>query len=440
MAMQPAPAPDSGGPFRTLPYDELLTCIRCGYCLPTCPTYASTHLETASPRGRLALMKAAAEGELPPSPRLADEMFFCLECRACETACPAGVPFAHIMGAMREALNEQGLSPTTANPVGRFALRHLLPHRGRLRRAVRLAATANKLRLPQVGRRLGLVSPVLAEQAEALPTAPPHRVLRDRYLPAGMPKKRIALFTGCVMDAMFPETHHATARLLAAAGAEVAVLRAATCCGALHDHAGDRTGALALARRNIAAFEASGADLLVNNAGGCGAMLKEYPRLFADAGEGAWVERAAEFAARTKDAGEALSDLWPGGPIGRLAASATYQDSCHLAHAQGVRAAPRALLARVDGLEVREMAHPDSCCGSAGIYSLTRPAHSAEVLDRKMGEVADTGVTTVVTANPGCLLQMRWGIVRHGLRERVRAVHLMDLLAEAALDREAGAE
>jgi glycolate oxidase iron-sulfur subunit len=420
-------------PLNTLPYDELLTCIRCGFCLPACPTYASTGLETASPRGRLALMKAAADGELATTPRFAHEMFFCLECRACESACPAGVPFAHIMEATREVLHERGLSPATASPVGRLAMRHLLPNQRRLRAAVRLAGTANRLRLPELGRRLGMVPPILAEQAAALPPAPEGRPLRDRYLPDGAPKARIALFTGCVMDAMFPATHDATARLLAKAGAEVIVIKGQTCCGALHDHAGDRAGAVALAKTNIAAFEASGADLFVNNAGGCGAMLKGYGRLMADAGESpAWQERAAAFATASRDASEALVELWPDGPVGQLDAEVTLQDSCHLVHAQRVRTAPRALLQRVRGLRLREMAGADSCCGSAGIYSLTNPEDSAQVLDRKMSAVAATGARTIVTANPGCLIQMRWGIVRHGLQDRLRAVHLMDLLAEAA--------
>ncbi len=419
--------PDAG--FSALPYDELLTCIRCGFCLPVCPTYASTGLETASPRGRLALRKAAADGELAATPRFAREMFFCLECRACETACPAGVPFAHIMEATREVLHERGLSPATASPAGAFAMRHLLPNQRRLRRAVSLAATANRLRLPQIGRRLGMVPPILAEQAAALPPAPGPRRLLDRYAPAGAAKARIALFTGCVMDAMFPATHDATARLLARAGAEVTVIPGQTCCGALHDHAGDRAGAVELAKANIAALEASGADLLVNNAGGCGAMLKGYGRLFADAGEGAaWQDRAAALAAASRDASEALAELWPEGDIGQLDADVTLQDSCHLVHAQKVRSAPRALLGRVRGLRLREMAGADSCCGSAGIYNLTNPEDSAQVLDRKMGAVAGTGANIVVTANPGCLIQMRWGIVRHRLEGRLRAVHIMDLL------------
>ena len=422
--------PEAG--FSALPYDELLTCIRCGFCLPACPTYASTGLETASPRGRLALMKAAADGSLPATPRFAHEMFFCLECRACESACPAGVPFAHIMEATREVLHERGLSPATASPVGRFAMRRLLPDQGRLRRAVRLAAAANRLRLPQLGRRLGIVSPILAEQAAALPPAPGPRRLRPSYAAEGPRKARVALFTGCVMDAMFPDTHDATARLLARAGAEVSVIPGQTCCGALHDHAGDRAGAVGLAKANITAFEASGADLLVNNAGGCGAMLKGYGQLFADAGEpAAWQERAAALSAASRDASEALAELWPEGEIGELDADVTLQDSCHLVHAQKLRSAPRALLARVRGLRVREMAGADSCCGSAGIYSLTNPVDSAQVLDRKMGAVAATGATIVVTANPGCLIQMRWGIARHGLQQRMRAVHIMDLLALA---------
>jgi glycolate oxidase iron-sulfur subunit len=419
--------------FQSLPYDELLTCIRCGFCLPVCPTYASTGLETASPRGRLALMKAAADGQLAATPRFAREMFFCLECRACETACPAGVPFAHIMEATREVLHGRGLSPATASPLGRFAMRHLLPHRRRLRRAVRLATTARRLRLPEIGRRLGIVPPILAEQAAALPDAPSARPLPARYVPAGACKRRVALFTGCVMDAMFPGTHDATARLLAHAGAEVVVIPGQTCCGALHEHAGDRAGAVALAKANIAAFEASGAELVVNNAGGCGAMLKGYGRLLADAGEpAAWQERAAAFAAACRDASEALVELWPEGPIGELDADVTVQDSCHLVHAQRVRTAPRALLGRVRGLRLREMAGADSCCGSAGIYNLTNPEDSARILDRKMTAVQGSGAAVIVTANPGCLLQMRWGIARHGLEGRMRAVHLMDLLAEAA--------
>jgi glycolate oxidase iron-sulfur subunit len=429
----PAAAPDPRSPFARVPYDELLTCIRCGFCLPTCPTYVSTGLETASPRGRLALIKAAAEGQLPADGRFAHEMFFCLECRACETACPAGVPFAHIMEATREVLHAHGLSPATRSPLGAFALRHLLPRRNRLRRLAALLGLAQRLGLVALAARSGLLPPILAEQAVALPPAPRRRGLRSHYPPVGPRRARVALFVGCVMDALFPATHDATARLLARAGAEVIVVAGQTCCGALHAHAGDRDGALALARANIAAFEACPADFVVNNAGGCGAMLRGYAQLLADADpDPAWRERAAAFAARCRDASEVLAELWPEGPIGELDADVTVQDSCHLVHAQRVRAAPRSLLRRVRGLRLHELAGADTCCGSAGIYNLTNADDSARILDRKMAAVAATGARLVVTTNPGCLIQMRWGIVRAGLAGRVEAVHLLDVLARAA--------
>ena len=393
----PAPPPDSPA-ISGLDYEGLNRCIHCGFCLQACPTYRQTGVEMHSPRGRLMLLRAAADGHLPVDSGLAEPLDACLGCRACETACPSGVPYGRLLEEAR-ALTAPVAPPPW--PV-RVALTHLLPYPARLRAAAALARLAQRLGL------FALLPAALRRAAEALP---PLAAPRPYPEPAGAPG---ALFLrGCIQEAMLqPQNQAAVAVISAAGGGPCAVPPGQTCCGALHAHAGDQAGARELARRNIAAFERLGGPI-INHAGGCGAHLKEYGHLLRD--DPAWAERAGNFAARVKDLSEWLTETGlPPERLGPLPLRVTYQDSCHLAHGQGVRRAPRELMCAIPGVGFQEMACADQCCGSAGLYSFSHAEMSGKLLAEKLEHVRETGAEVLVTSNPGCYLHLRQG-ARPGL-------------------------
>jgi glycolate oxidase iron-sulfur subunit len=436
-------------------YENMLRCIRCGLCLSVCPTYQLTLLEEESPRGRIAMARAATEGFLPLTPDFVRHEESCLLCEACTAICPAGVRMEELGVAVRATLAEQ------APPKGRRARLAqrlgfwLLADVGRLRRLLALLRLYQRSGLQGLVRRSGLLRLLGMAEAEGYlprldapflvprgqvwearpPLAPPILGGNREQPPQGSPilggnegaRGHVALFAGCVMSAAFAETDRATARVLAANSVRVEATPGQGCCGALHAHGGDRERARALARQNVAAFEAGEYDAVVVNAAGCGAMLKEYGHLLAD--DPAWAERAAAFAGRVRDFTEYLAALGPMAPAGGVEATVTYQDPCHLAHAQRVRRQPRALLGQVPGLRLVEMAESDLCCGSAGVYNLTHPETAEQLQERKLDNVAATGAPVVVTANPGCLLQLQAGAARRGLDVRVR--HIADVLDEA---------
>ena len=418
---------------------DLRNCIHCGFCLPACPTYLATGQELESPRGRLHLIRAVVEGRAEPTSALLGHLDLCLQCRACETACPSGVPYGRIMEDARASVMGQPAGDSPGRPPRRPAawrLRALL-----LRQVV---ARPRALRaLSALGRiygRSGLQRLLRGPLARALPASLSRREgqLPDRWPspfrasgrlagPEGA-GRRVALLTGCIHGEIFPETHRATVRVLDRLGIEVVAPPAQRCCGALHAHAGDAEAARALARANIAAFEEAGVESVVVNAAGCGASMKEYGRLLRH--DAAWAERAERFAAGVRDVLEFVAAepfREPGlGPVER---SVTLQEACHLAHAQRIREAPRAILRAIPGLRLVEMAAPDRCCGSAGLYSAVQPEMSARVLEAKMGDVASTGASVVATANPGCTLQLRAGSRRHGVD--ADALHVIELLEES---------
>lgn len=416
-------------------YGEILNCMRCGFCLPTCPTYVHLENEAASPRGRIALMKAAADGRLELAD-MADQMNVCLGCRNCESVCPSGVHFGALLEDAREAV-------AATRPRG-LARRLFFDWVFRSRPAIGLLGTllwlyqASGLRWLAHATRLARLLPRhMWEMDAALPRVrAPWRRRRAAVTPARGPRRlRVGMFTGCVMDVLFWEANQAAIDLLAAAGCEVVVVPGQGCCGALHAHSGEKPAARGLARANIAAFGALELDCVVNAAGGCGAALREYGHWFR--GDPEWAERAAGFGARVRDLSEVLDEL--GLPVSAAAAAAparrvTMQESCHLAHGQGVRNQPRRLIRGVPGAELCELAEPDRCCGSAGIYNLTQPELSMRILDAKMEQVRATGARAVITTNPGCLLQMRLGIVRAGLAGQVEATHLSLFLRQALED------
>ncbi|MBI3998280.1 MAG: 4Fe-4S dicluster domain-containing protein [Armatimonadetes bacterium] len=402
---------------------EVETCIHCGLCLNQCPTYRVTHLEAESPRGRIYLVKAASQGELDVTASVAGHLYLCLMCRACETACPSGVQYGRIAEAAREVLGPPG--PPLQRWMVRTTLRHLMPSPRRLRLAAGLIRLAQRSGLVALARRVfpGRLRDRLAMMPEVSPRfyAPEAEVL-----PAiGARRTRVAFLSGCAMSLFFTDINEATVRVLRRNGCEVAIPRGQICCGALNVHNGEADSARAMARRNIDAFP-DDVDAVVVNAAGCGAAMKEYGHLLKD--DPAYRERAGRFAAKVRDAGEFLAGLGLRTAPQPVSLTVTYQDPCHLAHGQRVRAEPRALLAAI-GVRLVEMAGSDRCCGSAGIYNVLQPEMSETLLREKMDAICATGAGTVVAPNPGCMMQLRYGAQRFGIP--VRVMHLMDLLDQA---------
>lgn len=414
---------------------QLEACVHCGFCLPACPTYRELGMESDSPRGRIDMIAAAACGELSlQDPELSLHLDRCLDCRACESACPSGVRYHELYEAaiaelpVRRPWTAGGDQPGAAAFVAgaalvRSGLRHVMRHPSLLRLAVRAAG-----RLPALSRRL---PPGPASLLSALPQ--PEEVPARRRLPRllrarGPRQGEVELFLGCVQDAVLGGDNLAMARVLTACGYDVRLRTAQTCCGALHTHVGQRGEFRRLAAANLRGFAGANTPIVVG-AAGCGAVLKEYGRLLqgtrlAEAGAAlaARVRGFAEFVAALPDR---PSPMPPEGAPLRV----TWHDPCHLAHAQGVRAAPRELLRGIPGLEYVELEEADACCGSAGVYNLLQPELAERVLQRKVANIAATGARWVVTENPGCALQLRAGCRRAGCE--VRVVSLATVLAAA---------
>ena len=394
----------------------ILACVHCGFCLQACPTYLALGDENDSPRGRIYLMRALVEGELAlDDPSVHTHIDRCLGCRACETACPSGVPYGALLEATRATIGEVKRPPLRA----RFILA-LFARRGLMRVVVAGARLLRTTGLPRLLSRLpgalGFAFAMLASSESPLPRAT-HRPVGDGS------RGTFALLRGCVMEGLFTAANRATERTLIANDYTCVYAPEQHCCGALHAHAGDLGTARALARRNIAAFEKSGAEYVVTNAAGCGALLKEYDHLLAE--DAAWAARAASFSARVRDVSELLAAAGPrvGAP---LPYRVTYDAPCHLQHAQRVSAAPLTVLDAIPGLERVALVDSDQCCGSAGIYNLLEPALSAAVLAPKITHIELTGASLVATGNPGCLMQIGAGMHRAGLS--ARTVHPVELL------------
>jgi glycolate oxidase iron-sulfur subunit len=429
-------------------YAKSLDCVHCGLCLTSCPTYALTGAEASSPRGRIHLMRAVAEGTLPADEDFAEEMDFCLLCRNCESVCPSGVRFGALMEHTRAGLVERGERPRLSRLMRWIGFRVILPHRFALR------TTATVARLAQRSGLLTLIARIAPKRARSMldaPTVPPasERARLPGTTPArGTQRGTVAVLEGCVMPELFGRVNRATVDVLAAAGYTSVVPLSHVCCGSLHAHNGDRRGALELARRTIEAFEgltdAMGAPApIVVNSAGCSAHLADLAHLFEDDPE--WAARARALAARIADFSEFLARPEPLAGLKSAIERArergpapehrriTWDDPCHLCHARGIRAQPRLLLDLVPGLERVEMRDAESCCGSAGIYALTRPDDAARVLEPKLASLAATGASLLVTGNPGCQLQWTTGVRRAGLDARV--AHIAEVLADAVGDR-----
>jgi glycolate oxidase iron-sulfur subunit len=420
----PLPYPNADAPSQ----DLIAACVHCGFCLPTCPTFAVLGVEMDSPRGRIHLMKTVWDHRLgADATGLEEHISKCLDCRACETACPSGVEY----GKLVEGARSQIVVARPRSPLERLirtaAFEWLLPHRRALGAFATISIAAKRLRFGSLLRatRLG-VARRMADLLDLLPdhaSGTPVRAMPPR----GKPRARVAMLQGCVMGSVFGDTNAATARVLARNGVEIVATVGETCCGALHAHAGERELARNLARRNIAAFERAAVDAVIVNAAGCGAAMKEYGWLLKD--DAGWAARASAFAATVKDATEFLGDLGVRERPGTLRGRVTWDDPCHLLHGQKIREQPRTLLAAIPGLDVVPLEEADWCCGSAGTYNVTQPELARSILERKVASIVRTGADTVVTANPGCLMQIQSGLRQAG--HKVRVVHLLDLLDEA---------
>lgn len=409
--------------------DPARGCIHCGMCLESCPTYLLTRLETESPRGRIHLMQQLSAGRVEPTASLRSHLDRCLACRACEAVCPSGVGYGELIENARASLEAHHAVPRSRiAALLRRALLGLLADPARLEGVAGLLALYERTGLRRALRASGLRArlPRSLQRVEGL--YPP--LTRPRYrapeAPAA-PIARVALLLGCVMRIAYGDVHTAAARILTRLGVAVVDVPSQLCCGALHAHAGERDDAMRLARANIAAFEAAGVDAVVVDAAGCGAHLKAYGHLLKD--DPAWSARATAFAAKVRDVTEYLASLPGPSALGRLDARVTYQEPCHLAHAQRIRAEPRALLRRIAGLELVEMAESDVCCGSAGSYNLQQPELADALLARKLDAIERTGAPVVVSANPGCMLQVSSGLADRG--SRVEVLHVVELLDRA---------
>jgi glycolate oxidase iron-sulfur subunit len=394
----------------------IMTCVHCGFCLQACPTYLALGDENDSPRGRILLMRSLVEGTLHiDDPDVHTHIDQCLGCRGCETACPSGVPYGHLLEATRATLSQARPLPLVARLILRIF------ERPRLLGVILLGARLLRAtRLPRVlGRLPGRIGFSMAMLA-----ATEARIKRQPYTHRGTRARgRAAILEGCVMHGLYAETNRATARTLAANDYEVIDVGGQRCCGALHAHAGDLEGARRLARANVATFERSSADFIAVNAAGCGAMMKDYGHLLRD--DPVWAERAAVVSAKVRDATELLAAAGParGAP---LPMSVTYDAPCHLLHAQRLVSPPLAVLAAIPDLRIVALTDADQCCGAAGIYNLLEPEVSGRVLEPKLAHIAATGAELVTTGNPGCQMQIGAGMLRTRIGRGT--VHPIDLL------------
>jgi glycolate oxidase iron-sulfur subunit len=417
--------------------EDLYKCVHCGFCLQACPTYVQTGLETESPRGRIALMKAVNEGRIGMTPTVFQHWDLCIQCRACEVVCPSGVPY----GKLIEATMAQVETHRRTGALTRFAsdllLRRILPYQGRLGLLVGSGRMYQRLGLQFALRKTGVLR-LLSRRLAGLERSTPRISggsfkAQGQVIPAeGERRARVALLSGCVMPLVHGPQMDAVTRVLARNGCEVVVTADQSCCGAIHSHVGDLEMAREMARRNIDAFLDSGVDAVIVASAGCSARMKEYGDLLKNDD---YADRAEQLGAMVKDVHEFLVDLPVIAPGGRLDAKVTYQDPCHLSHAQRITEAPRILLNSIPGLDFVEMADSTRCCGAGGTYSITQREFSLKLLDSKMAAANETGADVLAVANPGCQIQLANGVDRSQSGMQVR--YVAELLDEA-YQRESG--
>jgi glycolate oxidase iron-sulfur subunit len=404
-------------------------CVHCGFCLPACPTYVLWGEEMDSPRGRIYMMKKSAQGEAPLDQRFGLHMDNCLGCMACMTACPSGVQYNKLIEDTRAQV-ERNIPRSTSDSLFRKLLFATFPYVRRLRLLalpMLIYQRTGLQKLLRASRLLRLLPKRLLQMESLLPRVPVGfmQSLPAKVSPAAAPRRRVGMLSGCVQQVFFQHVNQATARVLAAEGCEVIIPQAQECCGALMLHSGLDEQASALARRMIATFEKARVDTIVINAAGCGSSMKEYGHLLRDDPE--WAARAAEFSGKCKDISEILCELPARSPRHALPMRVAYHDACHLRHAQAIHAEPRRLLATIPGLEVAEIEESTLCCGSAGVYNLLHPEPANQLGDRKVENLLATKAEAVISANPGCLLQLMSGLRRRGLNA-MPAYHIVELL------------
>ncbi len=409
----------------SLDLPELYRCVHCGLCLNQCPTYRATGLEPESPRGRIHLVKAAADGRIELNDRFKEHIYLCLLCRACESACPSGVQYGRIAETAREHIGPPGSK--FSQSILNFVFTKLLPYPQRLKLVFTLLRFYQQSGLQRMLR--ACLPKKLSDMDAMLPT------LARRFfspeaslLPAIGPRRAtVAMLNGCVMPLLFGDVNHATVRVLRLNGCDVVFPKRQICCGALNTHNGERVTAKNMARQNIDAFLDGGVDAVVVNAAGCGAAMKEYGYLLRE--DPKYADKARRFSALVKDTSEFLADLGLIGVMSPVNLTVAYQDPCHLAHGQKIRHQPRQLLKSIPGLKIVEMAGSDRCCGSAGVYNFTHPDMSQQLLREKMQSIRETNAQALVAPNPGCMLQLRYGAINYG--PEIPVYHLMDLLDRA---------
>jgi glycolate oxidase iron-sulfur subunit len=423
--------------LRTLDYSVLQQCMHCGMCLPTCPTYDATKLERHSPRGRISLMRAVADGDLEVTQTFADEMSYCLGCLACQTACPAGVNYAELFETARSDIERADLPQ---RPTRRFwralTLRGLFMHPRAMRAAGAGLRLYQKAGLDQLARRFGLVRlmpPALRRLEPQTPRIAPafsNRVIRPRESPAAEPRYRVAMLTGCIQDLVFSDINRDTVDVLLANGCAVDTPPLQPCCGSLHAHNGELDLARQLARRMIDLMPPDRYDAIHTNAGGCGSHLRHYGALLD--GDPVYRDRAHAWDRKLRDIHEWLVEIDCRAPSASpfdTPVTLTYHESCHLTHGQKVTRQPRALLRLLPGTSLTELPEATWCCGSAGVYAITQPEQATSLLERKTRNIVGTQATVVATANPGCHLQIARGLAAAGAP--VEVAHPISLLAAA---------
>lgn len=418
-------------------YENILNCTRCGLCLSACPTYRESILETESPRGRVALIKAVADGNLGASKNFEHFMYVCLECRACESVCPTGVKAGQLVVQARTQLEERRDSQPLGRRLFRWALfEQLFPYPVRLERFMILMRLYQRLRLYKLVRGLHILQPfptldLMERFLPWLPSRPLHRELKYEELPEGNApavKGRVGFFLGCIMTLVLAEASRATVDVLKHNGYVVVTPKDQVCCGAPLTEEGEGRITRGLARKNIDTFEKANVDVIVTDCAACGSEMKHYGDLLQD--DAGYAERAKAFSAKVRDINEFLAEVVPQNPPqGVLNKRVTYHEPCHLCHAQKVSAQPRRLLQSIPGVQYVEMKEANWCCGSAGIYTFTHPDYSLAMLNRKMNNAEATGAEIIASANPGCLMQLMYGAAQRGHKQQVR--HVTQVLAEA---------
>lgn len=421
-----------------IPYDRFLDCVHCGLCTSACPTYLETGNENDSPRGRIYLMRAVTDGRLPLTDTVSRHLDLCLDCRSCETACPSGVQYGRLIEPFRVEMQQRAARQQSDRAPGwfeRWILYGLFPYPRRMRWALWPARLLQLLRLDRLAEKLGMFR-LLPEKLRRMQALLPKLRARGTELPTILPahgkqRARVALFTGCVADAMFHHVNRATAQVLQANGCEVVVPRGQACCGAIHYHSGSGEAALELAEQNCAAFDPDSVDAIIINVAGCGSMLKDYTHVAEELrpGDAALADQLRQFTAKVRDVSEFLAELGAVPPQQEVTLRATYHDACHLVHAQRVREQPRSLLQLVPGLQLVPLAESDICCGAAGSYNLMEPDMADRLGQRKLKNIVATGAEAVICGNAGCTLQIQAQLKAAG--SDIPVLHPVEVLAAA---------